>query len=85
MEQQFQATTHERARLINILSNSPDLILTIDHRSSILFLNKAGEKFWNVKSSQLMGKNIRELFTGEPEDYDSFIISLRWRFSILLL
>ena len=76
LEQQNQNTTHERARLANILSNSADLILTIDHRSSILYLNRAAEKFWKVKTGSLTGKNIRELVPGNTEDYDSFIVSL---------
>jgi len=76
MDQQYQLSTRERSRLLNILGNSADLVLTIDQRSRILFMNKAAEKFWGLKSSQMAGKDVREVFQGEPGDYDSFIVSL---------
>jgi len=76
MEQQYQLIIRERDRLERTLANSTDLILTIDQGARILYMNRAAEKFWNSKAGGLIGKDVRELFPGEAEDYDSFIVSL---------
>jgi PAS domain S-box-containing protein len=76
MEQNYKSINNERERFANILDSSPEIILTIDQHSKIVYLNKAGEKFWNTQTGQITGKDIKELFPGETEDYDSFIVSL---------
>ena len=76
MGQQYKVISRERERFENVLNGSPDLILTMDQHSKIIYLNKSAEKFWNLKHGQHIGKSIRELFPGETDDYDSFIVSL---------
>lgn len=76
MGQQSQLISQERARFEKILSGCPDIVLTIDRRSRILYMNSTAEKFWKVRSVDLAGKPVNGLFPGDPGDYDTFVTSL---------
>ena len=76
LEAQYQLLTRERNRFEKTLSNHADLVLIIDQGSRILFINQAAEKFWNTKAGNMLGRDIKTLFPGEPEQYDSFLVSL---------
>ena len=76
VENQYRNITLERDRMVKTLMDDMDLILTIDQSSRILFINRSAEKFFGVMASNVTGQDIRSLFPGESEDYDSFILSL---------
>lgn len=76
VENQYRNITLERDRMAKTLMDDMDLILTIDQSSRILFINRSAEKFFGVMASNVTGQDIRSLFPGESEDYDSFILSL---------
>ncbi len=76
MEQQYQTVTRERDWLEKTLANSADLIFSIDQRSRIVYMNRTAEKFWNIKAGKLAGHDVKTLFPGKAEEYDSFIVSL---------
>ena len=76
MESQYQLITRERNRFEKTLSDHADIVLTIDQGSRIIFVNRAAENFWNIKAGTIIGKDIKSLFPGEPEQYDSFLVSL---------
>lgn len=76
LEAQYQLINRERNRFQKTLADHADLVLTINQGSRILFMNHSAEKFWNVKSGNILGKDIKSLFPGEPGNYDSFLVSL---------
>jgi PAS domain S-box-containing protein len=76
LEAQYQLITKERNRFEKTLADHADVVLTIDQGSRILFINRAAEKFWNIKAGNILGKDIKSLFPGEPDQYDSFLVSL---------
>jgi signal transduction histidine kinase len=76
MEAQYQLITRERNRFERTLIYHSDIVLTIDQGSRIIFINQAGEKFWNIKAGTILGKDIKSLFPGETDQYDSFLVSL---------
>ncbi len=73
---QYRLITRERNRFEKTLADHADIVLTIDQRSRIIFINRAAEKFWNIKAGNILGKDIKTLFPGEPDRYDSFLVSL---------
>ncbi|MFC2113162.1 PAS domain S-box protein [Bacteroidota bacterium] len=74
--QQYQQIIRERDRMQNVLLNDPEIILTIDQSTRILFMNLSAEKFFGVKSATTLGKDLKSLFPGDMSDMDSFILSL---------
>ena len=76
LESQYQGITRERNRYEKTLAAFADIVLTIDQSSRIIFINLAGEQFWHVKAGNILGKDIKTLFPGEPGRYDSFLVSL---------
>ncbi len=76
LEQQYQMITRERDRMQQALLNDPNIILTIDQSSRILFINLRAESFFGVKLTNTAGKNIKSLFPGDVAEMDSFILSL---------
>jgi len=76
LEAQYQLITRERNRFEKTLSEHVDIVLSIDQGSRILFINRAAEKFWNIKAGNILGKDIKSLFPGESDQYDSFLVSL---------
>ncbi len=75
LENQYREVLKERDRFEQSLDTLHDIVLSIDQLSHILYINKTGEKFWNVKLNQVRGKNATVLFPGYPEEYDTFIVS----------
>ena len=75
LKNQFREDLKERDRLEKSLDALHDIVLTVDQMSQILYINKSGEKFWNVKLDQVRGKNATILFPGFPDGYDPYIIS----------
>jgi len=76
LEAEYKLITRERNRFEKSLSDLADIVVTIDQGSRIIFINRAAEKFWNIKASNILGKDIKTLFPGEPDQYDSFLVSL---------
>ncbi len=76
LEAQYQLITSERNRFEKTLTNHADIVLTFDQGSRVIFINRAAEKFWNVKAGNILGKDIKSLFPGENDQYDSFLVSL---------
>jgi len=76
LEAQYQLITRERNRFERTLSDHADIVLSIDQGSRILFINRAAEKFWNIKAGNILGKDIKSMFPGESDQYDSFLVSL---------
>ena len=76
LESEYQLITRERNRFENTLSGHADIILTMDQGSRIIFMNRSAEKFWNIKAGNILGKEIKTLFPGDPDRYDSFLVSL---------
>lgn len=76
LETQYQLITRERNRFEKTLEDLTDIVLSIDQGSRIIFVNRAAEKFWNIKAGNILGKDIKSLFPGEPDQYDSFLVSL---------
>ena len=75
LQNQYGEVLKERDRLEKSLDDLQDIVLTIDQMSQVIYLNKSGEKFWNVKLDKIRGKNATLLFPKFPEGYDSFIVS----------
>jgi transcriptional regulator with PAS, ATPase and Fis domain len=75
LQNQYREILKERDRFEGSLDSLDDIVLTIDQMSQILYINKSGEKFWNVKLDKVRGKSATSLFPGFPEGYDTFIVS----------
>jgi PAS domain S-box-containing protein len=75
LEYQYREALKDRDRFEQSLDALKDIVLTIDQAGHILYINKSGEKFWNVRLNQVRGKNATVLFPGYPDGYDSFIVS----------
>jgi PAS domain S-box-containing protein len=76
LEARYQLITLERNRFESTLAGHADIVVTIDQASRILFINRAAESFWNIKSGNVLGKSIKTIFPGESDQYDSFLASL---------
>jgi len=76
LEAKYQLITRERNRFEKTLADLADIVLSIDQASRIIFINRAAEKFWNIKAGNILGKDIKSLFPEESGDYDSFLVSL---------
>lgn len=44
-----------------VLDQALDAVVTIDHNNNITFFNKAAEKMWGYKRSEVMGQNVKML------------------------
>jgi len=69
MELQNKQIEKESNQYKEILMDVPVIILNFDQSGNIIFINSAGEKFWDVKTSRMQGQNIKTLLKGEPELY----------------
>lgn len=76
LESQYQLITRERDRFERTLSDHADIVLTMDQGSRIIFMNHSAEVFWNIKAGSILGKEIKTLFPGDSDQYDSFLVSL---------
>ena len=76
LEQQYGLVTRERDRMEKTLSGDVQIIISMDQQSRILFLNKSAEKFFGVRSSGVLGKEVRSLFPVDTSGLDPFLLSL---------
>ena len=72
---EYEFIEKECARLNIILDNMSEIILTISQSGIIHYINKAGEKFWNINRSQVIGQTGNKLFHGSNKKLDDFILN----------
>lgn len=67
LEQEVARKTNElkksEQRYRSLIENAEDLIYTVDYDGNFLSINKYGANFFNKSSSEIIGKNISEIFT----------------------
>ena len=67
LEQEVARKTNElkksEQRYRSLIENAEDLIYTVDYNGNFLSINKYGAKFLNKNRSEIIGKNITEIFT----------------------
>lgn len=76
MKQQF--TEIEKAKVLNekTLEGAIDAILTFDSKGSVTFFNHAAENLWGYMKHDIMGKQVKELFSELVVSSDSFVSSM---------
>jgi len=72
---EYEYIEKECARLNIILDNFNEIILTIDQSGIVHYINKAGEKFWNISRQQILGKNVNKLFHGSIKKLDNLLLN----------
>lgn len=55
------------AVLRSTLENAIDAVVIIDQQNDVLFFNKAAEDLWELKASEVIGKNVRMLVPPEVQ------------------
>jgi PAS domain S-box-containing protein len=73
---EYEFIEKECTRLNSILDNLSEIILTVDQSGIIHYINKAGEKFWNVNRNQVTGQTGNKLFHGNINKLDGFLLNL---------
>ncbi len=76
LEEQYKLITSERDRMVKTLMDDINIIITINQSSRIRFINYSAEKFFGIKSSSVLGKNLKILLSPDKAQLDSFILSL---------
>lgn len=68
----------ERAKdyLINIIEDSPDIIITTDRDGRIIEFNPAAEKVLGYRKEEVLGRNAKELYM-QPEERDKVLEFLK--------
>jgi PAS domain S-box-containing protein len=66
-------TEKEYAKLNIILDNLNEIMLTIDQSGIVHYINKAGEKFWNISRQEISGQNVNKLFHGSTKKPDDIL------------
>jgi len=73
---EYEFIERECERLNSILDNLSEIILTVDQSGIIHYINKAGEKFWNVNRNLVIGQTGNKLFHGNIKKTDGFLLNL---------
>jgi PAS domain S-box-containing protein len=73
---EYEFIEKECVRLNSILDNLSEIILTVDQSGIIHYINKTGEKIWNVNRNQVIGQTGNKLFHGNIKKLDSFLLNL---------
>jgi PAS domain S-box-containing protein len=76
LEQQYRLLTRERDRMMEMLTGDISIIFSVDQNTRVLFINRSAEKFFGVKSKNVLGRELKTLFPGGTDELDSFILSL---------
>lgn len=76
MKQQF--TEIEKAKVLNekTLEGAIDAILTYDSKGTVIFFNHAAENLWGYMRHDIMGKQVKELFSEQVVSTDSFVSNM---------
>jgi PAS domain S-box-containing protein len=76
LKEQFKEIEQEKVRSDLILEGMLDAIFKFDKNGQITFFNKAGEDLWNYSKNDVIGKNIKCLFSEETIASDTFVNAL---------
>ncbi len=76
LEKQYKDITREWERNLKTLQEDINIIITINHSSRVLFINKRAEDFFGTSTGKVLGKDISTLFPGNISELDSFLLSL---------
>lgn len=76
MELQYKEVEKVKVRNERTLEGALDAIVTINEEGRIEFFNKAAEDLWGISRREILGMNIRTLFSEENIKTDDFILAL---------
>jgi PAS domain S-box-containing protein len=72
---EYEHIEKECTRLNIILDNLDEIMLTIDQSGIVYYINKAGEKFWNISRQKILGQNVNKLFHGSIKKLDNSLFN----------
>jgi len=75
MKLQFKETEKIKIRNERTLEGALDAIITINQNGTIEFFNKAAEELWGKQREEVLGKNVKILFSEEAQKEDEFVSS----------
>ena len=73
VQEQFKTIEKVKIRNEKTLEGALDAIVTIDHDGIVRFFNKAAEELWGIKRKEIIGENVKNLFSDDTEKHDEFI------------
>jgi PAS domain S-box-containing protein len=76
MEQQYKEGEKVKIRNERTLEGALDAIVTINQEGRIEFFNKAAENLWGMTRKEVMGMNIKVLFSEQNIKDDDFVFNL---------
>jgi PAS domain S-box-containing protein len=73
LRQHFKEVEKSKIRHEKTLEGALDAILTTDHNGKIEFFNKAAEELWGYDRNDVVGQNIKMLFSKDIIENDDFV------------
>jgi len=61
---QYSFDKHDRELFEYILDNIPDTITVVNKEGVVIFFNSTAEEYYNIKKSEILGKNVIDFFPG---------------------
>lgn len=61
---QYNFDKHDRELFEYILDNIPDSITVVDKNGIVIFFNSTAEEYYQIKKSEILGKNVIDFFPG---------------------
>ena len=76
IKQQFKEIETVKIRNEKTLEGTLDSIFTVNQGGTIEFFNKAAEQLWGLQKKEIIGENIKVLFSNNNNKNDEFVKSL---------
>lgn len=76
MKNQFKEIEKSKLRSERTLEGALDAIFTMNEEGNINFFNKAAEELWKIDRKEVIGRNVRHLFSEETIKNNEFVTKL---------
>ena len=73
---EYEHIERECARLNKMMDNLNEIILTIDESGIVHYINRSGERFWNINRQQIIGQSVNKLFHDSKKKLNDFLLNL---------